>query len=364
MKFETNPDHTKVCCIEQFDKESYEAAKQHWNEIAKPLYGLGRLEEITARIAGIQAQKDFDLSKRAIIVMCADNGIVEEGVTQTDSTVTAIVAKNMALRTSSVCKMAKQAGIDVIPVDIGISHKELLSGIPKGSLLSCSIKPGTNNFAKMPAMTEAEAKKAIDVGIDLVRQCKDKGYTMLSVGEMGIGNTTTASAVCAVMLSKEVKAVTGRGAGLGNEGLKKKISVIERAISTYQLTADQPLKVLSCVGGLDIAGLVGVLIGGARYRIPVVLDGIITGAAALLAKAIEPGCEYAMLASHMGKEPAMRAVFDHLVLEPVIYAELALGEGTGATLLFPMLDMAQSVYMENDTFDEMHIPAYQEFSEE
>ena len=212
-------------------------------------------------------------------------------------------------------------------------------------------------------MHEAEALQAIEEGILWVRECKEQGYQILGTGEMGIGNTTTSTAVGCALLGLTPEEVTGRGAGLDDAGLARKKTVIARAIKQYDLYGKDALTVLQTVGGLDIAGIAGIFIGGALYRVPIVLDGMITAVAALVADRLVPGTRAFMLASHLSKEPITRKIMEELGLHPVIQADLALGEGTGAAMLFPLLDMALTVYRENDSFDEMQIDAYERFED-
>lgn len=326
---------------------------ENWDAVAKPIGGLGRFEELTAQIGGIIGTDQMDLSKKAVIIMCADNGVVEEGISQSGQEVTAAVAGAMARKQSSVCRMAEAIGADIIPVDIGINQKEHVPGI-----LNRRIRRGTGNFRKEPAMTEQEAVQAIAVGIDMVRSCKEAGYKILATGEMGIGNTTTSSAVTAALLRTEVSAVTGRGAGLSKEGLLRKRQVIAEAIEKYRLYHADALTVLKTVGGLDIAGLTGLCIGGAVYHVPVVLDGVISMTAALLAERLLPGTKEFLLPSHKGKEPAAEALAKELDMEPVIDGKMALGEGTGAVMMLSLLEMALRVYRESAGFSDIRIEQY------
>jgi len=342
--------------IEKPDQHAMESAQRHWDSIAKPLDGLGRLEKMIVKIAGITGNPDVEISKRAVIAMCADNGIVEEGVTQSTQEVTAIVSANMAKGIASVCRMGKRAGAEVIPVNIGI-HDE----VNEPGLWDCNIARGTKNFLKEPAMTQEEMLAAIACGMETVRKCVESGYRILATGEMGIGNTTTSSALACVLLNLPVETVTGKGAGLSREGINKKKQVIQQAIEKYDLTASDPLKALQCVGGFDIAGLTGVFLGGAVYHVPVVIDGVISAVAALLVERIKPGTKEYMLPSHMSQEPATRGIMEELDFYPVIDASLALGEGTGAVILFSILDMALEVYQENTTFEEIHVGQYERF---
>lgn len=341
--------------IEPLDERYLQLGKKHWDQIAKPLNGLGLLEKSITRIVAIQQNEQISIAKKAVVVMCADNGIVAEGVTQSGSEVTAIVAENMAQGIASINRMADMAGADVIPVDIGIAGT-----VNHPGLINRKVSQGTNNFFKCQAMTREQTLTAILSGIQLVGELKEQGYQLLATGEMGIGNTTTSSAVSAVLLGRPADQLTGKGAGLSSAGMARKIQVIKEAITLHNPEPADPIAVLSAVGGLDIAGLTGVILGGALHRIPIVLDGVISLTAALAAKRICPFCAMYMLASHLGKEPASKFMIAELELEPVIYADLALGEGTGAVLLFPMLDMVNQVYMENTTFADIHIGAYQE----
>lgn len=340
------------------DREAMEASKKHWNGIAKPLDGLGRMEELLVKIAGVVRSEKLCLERKAVVVFCADNGVVAEGVTQTGSEVTAVVTENIARGIASVNRMASVAGADVIPVDVGVAGK-----LKEPGIRNCRIADGTANLLHEPAMTMEQTLEAIHTGIALAGELKDSGYDLLAVGEMGIGNTTTSSAVASVMLNQPPEAVTGRGAGLSGEGLERKIHVIQKAIALHKPEREKPLEVLSALGGLDIAAMTGFLLGGAIYRIPVVLDGMISAVAALLAAALCPNVTDYLLPSHLGKEPACRLVMDRLGFEPVIHGRLALGEGTGAVMLFPLLDMAAAVYEENSTFADIKIRAYESFED-
>lgn len=329
---------------------------RNWDHVAKPLDGMGRFETLTAQIGAIQGTEKIDISKKAVIIMCADNGVVEEGISQSGQEVTFAVLKSMAKRKSSVGKMAEFAGVDTIPVDIGVNEKTHIEGV-----LDKKIRCGTRNFRREPAMTEEETVRAIFTGIDLVWDCKEKGYEILATGEMGIGNTTTSSAVVAALLGCDVTEVTGRGAGLSDEKLIHKQKVIAKAIEKYHLKGADALHILKTVGGLDIAGLAGVCIGGALYHVPIVLDGVISMVAALLAERIVPGTKAYLIPSHKGKEPAVERLAEELGAEPVIDGRMALGEGTGAVMMFLLLDMALQIYQDKTTFSDIQIEQYERF---
>lgn len=340
------------------DQTIYRQVLCNWDHVAKPIDGMGRFEVLTARIGAIQGTDRIDLSQKAVLILCADNGIVEEGISQSGQEVTLAVVKNMAKNCSSVGKMAKSVGADTIPVDIGVNTKETVPGV-----LDRKVRCGTRNFKIEPAMTEAEAVRAIFTGIELVSDCQKSGYRILATGEMGIGNTTTSSAVAAALLDCEAAEVTGRGAGLCDEKLRHKQQIISEAIEKYRLRGADALQVLKTVGGLDIAGLTGVCIGGALFSVPIVLDGVISMVAALLAERLVPGTKAYLIPSHRGKEPAVERLMKALDLEPVIDGKMALGEGTGAVMMLALLDVALSVYQDGATFQEIQIEQYERFTD-
>ncbi|WP_167957191.1 nicotinate-nucleotide--dimethylbenzimidazole phosphoribosyltransferase [Anaerosporobacter faecicola] len=345
-----------IARIQPKDKVAMEAARKHWLLIAKPLFSLGKLEDAVIDMAGMKRQHDYTLDKRGLLIFCGDNGVVEEGVTQTGQEVTAIVSDNFSKNETSVCKMAQIAKADVIPIDIGIAVD-----VPSITRADRKVAYGTKNMTKGPAMTREEATKAILIGIDVVRTCKEEGYNILATGEMGIGNTTTSSAIASVLLEQPVSLVTGKGAGLTNEGLSRKIHAIEKAIEVNKPNKEDPLDVIAKVGGLDIAGLVGAFLGGAIYQIPIVIDGFICAVAALVAARIEPKALDYMMPSHVSKEPAGHMVLEALGLKPYITCDMCLGEGTGAVAVLPLLDMGLAVYRSMSTFEQIKIDNYEVF---
>ena len=343
-----------LAAIVPADRAAMDAAWQRWDSIAKPLRSLGLLEEAVVRIAGMTGTPAVKLGKRAVIAMCADNGVVAQGVTQTGQEVTAIVTENMSTGDTSVCRMAAAAGAVVIPADNGGARAG-----GGGRNRHWNVPPGTADMTQGPAMTREEAVQAVETGIELVRELKDKGYGLIGTGEMGIGNTTTSSALASVFLNRPPEQVTGRGAGLSSAGLERKIKAIETAIQVNKPNPADPLDVLSKVGGLDLAGLCGVFLGGAACRIPVLVDGFISSAAALTAARLCPAAVDYMLGSHASNEPAGRMVLEELGLKPFLYANMCLGEGTGAAAVMPLLDMALAVYDGMTTFADEQIEAYQ-----
>lgn len=282
--------------------------------------------------------------------MCADNGVVEEGVTQSGQEVTRIVAENFLQEKATAAILCKKAGADIFPVDIGIAADS--------KIINRKIAYGTKNMAKEPAMTRQEVKKALEVGIAMAEELKEKGYGIIATGEMGIGNTTTSSAVTSVLLEEAPAKVTGRGAGLTSAGLEKKIEVIRKAIQLHQPEKEDVLDVLSKVGGLDIAGMAGIFIGGAALGIPVVADGFISCVAALCAVRMCPAVRDYVITSHKSKEPATVMILEALGIPVFLDCDMCLGEGSGAVAIYPLLDMAMAVYNSMSTFADNEMDNY------
>lgn len=337
--------------IQPVDQQAGRSCEKRWDSIAKPLKSLGKLESSLIQIAGIQRTERIQLDKKALVIMCADNGVVAEGVTQTGQEVTAIVAENFLDVKSCAAIMCKDTGTDIYPIDIGMA-------VDTPRVEKRKIAYGTKNMAVEPAMTREEAVRAIEVGIGLACELKEKGYHIIATGEMGIGNTTTSSAVASVLMDKPVEDVTGKGAGLTTEGLERKIQVIKNAVNRHQPDPKDPVDVLSKVGGLDLAGLTGVYLGGAACRMPVVIDGFISGVAALLAVKLCPQAGDYIIASHVSKEPAGAMVLEAVGKEPSLMCDMCLGEGTGAVALFPLLDMSLHIYKKMSTFSQIEIDDY------
>ncbi len=263
----------KDISIDTPDKRIYDEVKARWDMVAKPIDGLGEMEDIICRIAAVSADASLkNIDRSLLAILCADNGVVAEGVTQTGQQVTASVMEKMGRGESSVCRMAKVSGTDIQVYDMGVNTDAIYEGVD----IRYKIGHGTNSLASMPAMSSEELDRCIEAGIDIAARAKDAGYGLLALGEMGIGNTTTSSCVCAGLLRLDARTVTGRGAGLSDEGLKRKISVVQEAIDRYRLHDLPVTDMLSTVGGYDIAGLTGICIGGAIHHIPVILDGFIT----------------------------------------------------------------------------------------
>jgi nicotinate-nucleotide--dimethylbenzimidazole phosphoribosyltransferase len=316
------------------------------------------------RIAGIQRKEAPDLHKKGLILMCADNGVTQEGISQTSPRVTFDVATLMGRNKSSVGVMTECCPISIFAVDIGIDADETPEGV-----LNRRVRRGTGNILTGPAMTSEECLQAISTGMEVAAMAHAAGCGILATGEMGIGNTTTSTALFSAMTGLSPAALTGRGAGLSDEGLARKTRVVEESVSLHlremgiarAVSPAETLEALRRLGGLDIAGLAGAFIGGASLGVPMVIDGLISAVAALAAERMVPGCRDYMLASHRGREKGTMEALKALELNPVIDADLALGEGTGAVLLFPLLDMALSLFRSGTVFGETDIEAYRRF---
>lgn len=314
-------------------------AQRHWASCAKPLGSLGLLEDTLTDMAALTGTAEICLHPRTVLVLCADNGVVAQGVSQSGSEVTGIVARALAAGKSNVCRMAALADCSVLPVDMGIKDFSTAPGI-----CSCRIGNGTADMTEGPAMSREQAEQAIVSGMELVRRQKEAGARLLATGEMGIGNTTTATAVASVLLARSPQELVGRGAGLSDAGLVRKRKAIEKAIAVNKPDPADPVDVLAKIGGFDIAGLCGVFLGGAIWRIPVLVDGAISAVAALRAVRMAPVAASAVFATHQSAEPAGRLLLEALGKRPLITADMRLGEGTGAVAAMPLLDMALAIY--------------------
>lgn len=341
--------------IDPPSSEAIEDAKAVWKSICKPLGSLGRLEDLVIRLAGIAGTADVHIDKRCAVVVCGDNGVIEEGVTQSDADVTAAVAVEIAHGKSNINVMAHAVHADTFSVDVGVK-----ADLDDPLVINRKIANGSANISKGPAMTRQQAIEGIQVGIDLVKMMKDKGYQIMITGEMGIGNTTTSSAIATVLLDQSVEEVTGRGAGLTSEGLNRKIDAIKRAIDINRPDKTDAIDILHKLGGYDIAAMTGLFLGGGIYHVPIIIDGLISSISALLAQMIEPMSQAYMFASHVTEEPAGILVLEKLQLQPLVYAQMRLGEGTGAVCLLPLMDIALAEYHEAHRFADTQVEQYVE----
>ena len=342
--------------IRPADRAAVERCRVRWDSIAHPLGSLGLLESQTAQLAGIFRTDDLpELKPRKLVAMCADNGVVAQGVSQSPQEITAVVTENFSRGTTCMCRMAQQTDIEVIPVDLGVCRPCVGDKI----LDRCVIRGGTRDMSLGPAMTREEAERAVLAGVELAGELKATGCRLLLTGEMGIGNTTTSSALASLLLNRDVESVTGRGAGLTSAGLERKIRVIKQAIRINRPDPADPLDCLAKVGGLDIAGMVGLCLGGALYGVPVLLDGFISCVAALVAVRLCPDANDYLLATHVSAEPAGHWVLEALGKQAPIHAGMRLGEGSGAVCAVPLLDLALAVYRTSGSFLDAAIDPYQ-----
>ncbi len=324
-------------------------AQAKLDRLTKPPGSLGRLEQLAALYVAISREEENPVCPKArVLTLAADHGVVVEGVSAYPSSVTAQMVKNFLSGGAAINVLARQMNVDVQVVDMGVAcDLNHLDG-----LIVRKIGYGTKNLALEPAMSREEALRSVEVGVELVEQAFADGVRLVATGEMGIGNTTSSAAIAAVMTGQPISSVTGRGTGLDDEGVSRKRRVIEQALRMTDPQADDAFDVLSKVGGFEIGGLVGIILGGAGCRMPVVLDGFIAGAAALLAVALAPTCREYLIASHQSAEEGHQVVLDHLRLKPLLDLELRLGEGTGACLAIGLLQSSILLMTQMATFDD------------
>lgn len=339
--------------ITAVEKDIYEAAWRVWDHKCIPLRSLGKLETMVTRLCGIYGTLKPEIKKKAVVVMAGDNGVIEEGVTQSDNHVTTTVTCNMTKSNATIAVLSKVAGADVFPVDVGIIDDYDCPGVYNRKVMR-----GTANMAKGPAMSREQAVQAIEVGIDFIDDLVKQGYNLFATGEMGIGNTSTSSAMASVFLDVAPEKVTGRGAGLSTPGLERKINAIKRAIEINQPDPSDPLDVLHKVGGLDIAGLVGCYLGAAMNHVPILIDGFISSVAALCAVRMKPEAADYIFPSHVSKEPAGPMVLSAMGMEAVLHADMCLGEGSGAVTSFALFDYAMAAWEQLPTFEVAEIETY------
>jgi len=335
-----------VKMIKPLDEEAMAEAQARQDMLTKPQGSLGRLEKLSVQIAGIQGKPLPQINHKAIITMAGDHGVVAEGVSNWPQEVTAQMVYNFLNGGAGINVIARQVGTRIIVVDMGVATE--LKTNPQ--LLSRKVAPGTQNMALGSAMTREQAVTAIETGIEIVMSEVAKGLDIVGTGDMGIGNTTASSAICAIITGKSVAEVTGRGAGISDEQLTHKIEIINRALAVNRPDPAQPLDVLAKVGGFEIGGLVGVMLAAAAHRIPVVIDGFISGAAALIATTLSPRLKDFLIAAHISAEAGHKLMLRHLELEPLLNLGMRLGEGTGAALGIFLTEVAVRALNEMATF--------------
>jgi nicotinate-nucleotide--dimethylbenzimidazole phosphoribosyltransferase len=343
------------------DEKAREAARARQESLTKPPGSLGRLEELSLQLAAITGEARPAFARKAVIVMAADHGVAEEGVSAYPAEVTRQMVQNFLRGGAAINVLAGQAGARVVVVNAGLRE----ASDPGGSLqtggepreaparfVDAPVARGTASMVRGPAMSAEEAVRAIELGRRILREEVERGLDLVATGEMGIGNTTASAALVSALTGEPPRRVTGRGTGIDEAGLERKISAIERALSVNRPDPADPLDVLRKVGGLEIAGLVGVILEAAARRIPVVLDGFISGAAALVAAGLAPGIKPFLIAAHLSVEIGHRVILERLGLRPLLDLDLRLGEGTGAALAMPLVEAAARILGRMATFGE------------
>ena len=340
--------HETIGRIQPTDRRLLAQAQARLDRLTKPIGSLGRLEELAAHYVMITGEMKPKVPRGTVFTFAADHGVTAEGVSAYPSAVTPQMVLNFLRGGAGVNVLARHVGIEVRVVDIGVAFD--FEGVP--GLIHKKVMPGTKNLLVESAMSPAQAEQALQVGIDLATEAGRQGIGLIGTGEMGIGNTTASSAIAAVMTRRPVSEVTGRGTGIDDASHAHKIDVIQRTLDLHRLDSTNAMEVLAKVGGLEIGGLAGLMLGAAEARIPVVLDGFIAGAAALIAVGLQPRCKDYLIASHRSVEQGHQAILDHLGLKPLFDLDLRLGEGTGACLGMSLVFSAIKILTEMATFDE------------
>ena len=334
--------------IYPLDTRFMEQAQARQDRLIKPQGSLGKLEEISIQLAGIYGSKYFDTTKKIVLSFACDHGVYEEGVAPNNQNITLLQSMNFPKKINGVGTISKFVGSDVQLIDVGINCDEPIEGV-----IVCKIRKSTSNMAKGPAMTRQEAIRAIEIGIEMSEKYIQEDYKVIGIGEMGIANTTPSAAIISVIAGCDPQEVTGMGAGLKKELLQHKAQVIRTAIEINQPNPTDGIDILQKVGGFEIGSMAGVILGCSANRVPVVLDGFISYAAALIAVNINPRCKDYMIASHYSAEPGAKKALELLGLDPFLKMDMRLGEGSGAALAFNMIEAANYVYKNMLTFDEV-----------
>lgn len=332
------------------DEKTMKEARAFIDNLAKPIGSLGRLEDIAIKYAGITGMIKNKVNKKVVVIMCSDNGICEEGVSAAPQSITTLMTYSFPRMITGVGVLAKHAGADLKVIDIGVKDD-----INHPQILSRKIMHGTNNMSKGPAMSREEAIRAIEVGIEVVDDLAKEGYDLIGTGEMGIGNTSTSSAVTAALLGLPVDQVVGMGAGLTKEQYENKKAVLQRALDINKPNKEDVIDVMAKVGGLDIAGMCGLFLGAAKNKLPIVIDGLISAVAALCAYRLNPKVKDYLFTSHKSEEIAVNKVFEALDMSPMLYMNMRLGEGSGCPLAFNIIEAALYMTEAMGSFNEVGI---------
>ena len=332
--------------IPQIDYSTRKSAKERQRLLTKPAESMGKLEDLSIEIAGMTGKTAPKLDKRAVFLMAADHGITKEGVSPYPAEVTPQMVINFLNHGAAINVLTAQAHSDVQIVDIGVNYE--FPDLP--GLIKRKVAFGTANMLHEPAMTKTQAEEAIQTGMDVLNEAVNNGLELAATGEMGIGNTTSSAAITALLCRKKPAEVTGRGTGLDDAGLQRKIEIIDRILVARDPNPTDPMDILCKVGGLEIAGMTGVTIAAASRRIPLVMDGLISTAAAALADELVPGVRNYLIAGHLSPEKGHHFLLEKLGKYPLLQLEMRVGEGTGAALAFNLIDAANNILRDMATF--------------
>jgi nicotinate-nucleotide--dimethylbenzimidazole phosphoribosyltransferase len=339
-----------IAGIRGIDARFQQKAQQHLDSLTKPLGSLGQLESVAAQYVAWREEEVPKITGKAVYVFAGDHGITDEGVSAYPREVTSQMVRNFLQGGAAINVLARQTNSDIVVVDVGVDAD--FHGA--ADLRHCKVRRGTRNFAREAAMTETELIAALKIGIDLAEEAASKGRSLIALGEMGIGNTSAATAITAALTGKSVSELTGRGTGLDEPRCARKAQIIDKALrlhfGDFTKTRPDPLEILRCVGGLEIASITGAVLGAAANRVAVVIDGFICTAGAAIACALAPNARFGVIAGHLSQEPGHRALLETMGVKPVLQLDMRLGEGTGAVLTFPLIEAALRLYNEMATF--------------
>jgi nicotinate-nucleotide--dimethylbenzimidazole phosphoribosyltransferase len=335
-----------IASIKPLDEKAMAEAKMRQNNLTKPRGSLGQLESLSIQVAGIKGNSRPRIIHKVIFTLAGDHGVTKEGVSAYPSEVTPQMVYNFLRGGAGINVLARHIGARVLVADLGVALK-----MEKNQdLIDKKVAMGTQNMTKGPAMSREQAIRSIEAGIELVEDELPKRIDILGTGDMGIGNTTSSSAIVAALTGADVAAVTGRGTGLDDEGWRRKVGIIQKALEINRPNQNDAIDVLSKVGGFEIGGIAGVILAGAKHRIPVVIDGFISGAAALIATSLSPLVIPYLIASHQSVEPGHKIILEHLGLKPLLNLDMRLGEGTGAALGIFLVEASLKILDEMATF--------------
>lgn len=348
----------KASEIPALSREHQRDAQAYQDTLTKPPGSLGRVEELACRLCAIQQRTRPEVEAKRVVIFAADHGVTAEGVSPYPQEVTGQMVANFEAGGAAINAVVRSVGSDLVVVDVGVAHPVAMDG--EARVRRHPIAPGTRNFAREAAMQWDELLAALEIGFGLAAESAAEGVGLLAVGEMGIGNTSSASALTSVLTGRPVAAVTGPGTGLDIEGVAKKVTTLEGALALHQLAADDPLAALRCVGGLELAAICGFGIGAAAHRVPLLADGFISTAGLAMACALVPAVRAVLFAGHSSSEPGHRILLDHLDLRPLLTLDLRLGEATGAAMAMPLFDVASRVMSEMATFEQAGVSTREE----